>query len=318
MNVRLLDYEPAPSDERAEILAGLHQDQKQLSPKYFYDETGSRLFDEICKLPEYYPTRTELGIMRENIGAMKNLLGRRTSIIEPGSGSSLKARVLLDHVEEPAAYVPVDISREHLMKTAGQLADDYPEVEILPVCADFTRTFDLPEPSITPERNVVFFPGSTIGNFSRDAAVDLLRTMHDVVNGNGALLIGVDLMKPRQLVEPAYNDQAGVTAKFNKNILVRINREHAGEFDIDRFEHDAIYDEANNRIEMRLVSSEDQDIQIAGETIHFSKGEYIVTEHSHKYSVEEFGGMGEEADFTLREVWTDPDELFSVQYLEAT
>jgi len=288
-----------------------------LSPKYFYDETGSRLFDQICDLPEYYLTRTELGIMREHVEAMTGLMGPRASIIELGSGSSLKTRILLDHVEEPAAYVPVDISRDHLLKTAGCLADDYPEIEILPVCADFTQSFELPEPAVEPDRHVVYFPGSTIGNFSRDDAIDLLKQVRQVVNGNGALLVGGDLIKPRTVVEAAYNDTAGVTARFNKNILARINRDHAGAFDPSRFEHDAVYDEEHHRIEMRLISCEEQDIPIAGQSIHFEKGEYIVTEHSHKYSIDEFGSIGEEAEFSLKDIWTDPDQLFSVQFLEA-
>ncbi|MCZ6516451.1 MAG: L-histidine N(alpha)-methyltransferase [Gammaproteobacteria bacterium] len=317
MNVKMLEHEIGQVDERSDILDGLSQDQKQLSPKYFYDETGSRLFDQICDLPEYYLTRTELGIMREHVEAMTGLMGPRASIIELGSGSSLKTRILLDHVEEPAAYVPVDISRDHLLKTAGCLADDYPEIEILPVCADFTQSFELPEPAVEPDRHVVYFPGSTIGNFSRDDAIDLLKQVRQVVNGNGALLIGVDLIKPRKVVEAAYNDTAGVTAKFNKNILARINRDHAGAFDPSRFEHDAVYDEEHHRIEMRLISCEEQDIPIAGQSIHFEKGEYIVTEHSHKYSIDEFGSIGEEAEFSLKDIWTDPDQLFSVQFLEA-
>ena len=317
MNVKMLEHEIGQVDERSDILDGLSQDQKQLSPKYFYDETGSRLFDQICDLPEYYLTRTELGIMREHVEAMTGLMGPRASIIELGSGSSLKTRILLDHVEEPAAYVPVDISRDHLLKTAGCLADDYPEIEILPVCADFTQSFELPEPAVEPDRHVVYFPGSTIGNFSRDDAIDLLKQVRQVVNGNGALLVGVDLIKPRKVVEAAYNDTAGVTAKFNKNILARINRDHAGAFDPSRFEHDAVYDEEHHRIEMRLISCEEQDIPIAGQSIHFEKGEYIVTEHSHKYSIDEFGSIGEEAEFSLKDIWTDPDELFSVQFLEA-
>ena len=318
MTVKMLEHETARVDDRSDILDGLSQDQKQLSPKYFYDEAGSRLFDQICDLPEYYLTRTELGIMREHAEAMTGLMGPRASIIELGSGSSLKTRILLDHADSPAAYVPVDISRDHLWKTAGCLADDYPEIEILPVCADFTQSFELPEPAVEPDRHVVYFPGSTIGNFSRDDAVDLLKQVRQVVNGNGALLIGVDLVKPREVIEPAYNDTAGVTAKFNKNILVRINREHAGAFDLNRFKHDAVYDEQHHRIEMRLISCEEQDIPIAGQSIHFDKGEYIVTEHSHKYSIEEFGSIGEVAEFSLKEIWMDPDEMFSVQFLEAT
>ena len=317
MAIELLDLEPAATDDESEILAGLSRDQKEISPKYFYDETGSRLFDQICKQPEYYPTRTEIGIMQAHVDEISGQIGPQASIIEFGSGSSIKTRLLLENLEEPAAYVPVDISREHLINAAKELAQDYPHIEVLPVCADFTKPFDLPQPEITPRRNMVFFPGSTIGNFAKSEAQKLLSVMREEAKDDGALLIGVDLDKSRPVLERAYNDAAGVTADFNLNLLARLNEEHDANFDLELFEHDAIYDADESRIEMRLVSLKKQSIEIAGEAISMDKGEYIVTEHSHKYSREGFAAMANTAGFDVHSVWTDPDELFSVQYLEA-
>lgn len=317
MSVPLLDLEPAASDEESEIVAGLSQDQKEISPKYFYDEKGSQLFEEICEQPEYYPTRTELGIMQANIADIASLIGPNASIIEFGSGASVKTRLLLDRVPDLAAYVPVDISREHLASTADGLSAEFPDVEVLPVCADFTQPFDLPTPRTMPDKNVVFFPGSTIGNFSVRQSIDLMKVMRAEAKDGGALLIGVDLEKPVGVVEPAYNDAAGVTAEFNLNVLERLNREHDANFDTDSFEHHAIYDKEHRRIEMRLISLDRQSVRVAGETFDFDEGEYIVTEHSHKYSLERFAEMACEAGFTRHRCWTDADELFSVQYLIA-
>ncbi len=316
-DIRLLDLEPAGHDDRLDILAGMRCDQKEISPKYFYDEKGSRLFDRICEQTEYYPTRTELHIMNTNIDAMTGLIGPRASVIEFGSGSSTKTRLLLEHLDQLAAYVPVDISREHLLSTAASLAAEYPEIEVLPVCADFTRPFDLPEPTIPPERNLVYFPGSTIGNFSRDASIELLKVMRAEAKDNGALLIGVDLDKSREILEAAYNDAAGVTADFNLNVLRRLNREYDANFNLDRFRHLAVYDDDNSRIEMRLVSLMRHAVWIAGERFQLDEGEYIVTEHSHKYSPDQFAVMAATAGFALRETWTDTGNLFSVLYLEA-
>jgi L-histidine N-alpha-methyltransferase len=318
MSVSILDLEPASCDAEQEILGGLSKSQKQISPKYFYDETGSRLFDEICEQPEYYPTRTELGIMRAHIGDIAGLVGRRASVIEFGSGSSLKTRLLLDYLPDLAAYVPVDISREALQTAAQDLADEYPDVEVLPVCADFTRPFELPSPRVMPRRNLVFFPGSTIGNFSVEKALSLLHVMREEAKDDGALLIGVDLVKPTEIVEPAYNDAAGVTADFNLNLLERLNREHDADFRPQAFRHKAIYDVDNSRIEMRLVSLRKQRVRVAGKSFDIDDGEYIVTEHSHKYSLDQFESMAETAGFSVHEVWTDENDLFSVQYLKAT
>ena len=318
MPVKLLDLDPVNNDDPVEILTGLTRDPKEISPKYFYDEAGSKLFDQICEQPEYYPTRTEISIMENHVAEMAALVGPRVSVIEFGSGSSLKTRLLLEQLEEPAAYVPVDIAREQLLNAAERLAGEYPSIEVLPVCADFTRPFDLPEPVIPPERNVVYFPGSTIGNFAEEDALQLLKVMRAEAKDGGALLIGVDLEKPREILEPAYNDAAGVTADFNLNVLRRMNREYDADFKLHRFEHSAIYDKDNSRIEMRLISLEKQAVHIAGKRIELDQGEFIVTEHSHKYSTDRFETLAAFAGFALREVWTDPAELFSVQYLVAT
>jgi dimethylhistidine N-methyltransferase len=317
MSVPLLDLEPAAHDDEKEIIVGLSRDPKEISPKYFYDEAGSHLFEEICEQPEYYPTRTELGIMRENIDEIAKLIGPDASIIEFGSGASVKTRYLLEHVPDLAAYVPVDISREHLTAAADALAKEFADVEVLPVCADFTQPFDLPTPARMPDRNIVYFPGSTIGNFSTSQAIDLMKVMREQAKDNGALLIGVDLEKPTAVLERAYNDAAGVTSDFNLNLLTRLNREHDANFKLDAFEHRAVYDSEYRRIEMRLVSLDSQSVKVAGETFEFDEGEYIVTEHSHKYSLERFASIAADAGFDQRRCWTDADNLFSVQYLIA-
>ena len=317
MSVKVLDLEPASCDAEQEILGGLNQSQKQISPKYFYDDAGSRLFDEICAQPEYYPTRTELGIMQDHIGDIARLVGSQASVIEFGSGSSLKTRLLLEYLPKLAAYVPVEISRETLVNTAEELAADFPDIEVLPVCADFTQPFRLPMPKIMPRRNLVFFPGSTIGNLEEDKALSLLQVMRGEAKDNGALLIGVDLVKPPEILEPAYNDAAGVTADFNLNLLERLNREYDANFSLPAFQHKAIYDADNSRIEMRLVSLQKQRVRVAGESFDLNKGEYIVTEHSHKYSLDQFESMANKAGFEVQEVWTDEKKLFSVQYLKA-
>lgn len=315
--VRLLDLQPESGIDVAGVLAGLRQPQKRVEPKYFYDETGSQLFEQICRQPEYYPTRTELGIMASHADEMAEVIGPGAALIEYGAGSGRKTRLLLENLESPAAYVPVDISREFLLESATRLAQRYPDIEVLPVCADFTRPLTLPEPSEPPSRHVVYFPGSTIGNFDHAQAVELLRTMRAEAGEDGGLLVGVDLLKSPEILEPAYNDCAGVTAAFNLNLLARFNRELDADFDLDAFRHLAVFDRTAHRIEMRLVSQRAQRVRVAGESFAFAQGEYIVTEHSHKYTKEQFAGMAAAAGFRLETLWTDPEELFSVQYLAA-
>ncbi len=301
-------------DDLSEILEGLARPQKTLSPKFFYDQTGSKLFDEICELPEYYLTRSELEIMQACSAEIAELVGPHASLIEFGSGSSLKTRTLLGHLDNPAAYVPVDISEEHLAEAARTLSADFPDLEILPVAADFTRPFPLPQPRVMPERNLVYFPGSTIGNFDREAALELLRVMHQEAGEDGALLIGVDLQKNKAILERAYNDEAGVTAEFNLNILMRLNNEFGADFDLGKYNHSAIYDSESGRIEMRLVSLHHQRVSVGGKTFELVPGEFIVTEHSHKYTLEGFEKMANLAGFRVEHVWTDSAQLFSVQF----
>jgi L-histidine N-alpha-methyltransferase len=302
-------------DELDELIDGLRQPEKTISPKYFYDERGSQLFDEITRLPEYYPTETELGIMRDNIDEIARLVGKQASLIEFGSGSSLKTRVLLEHLDDLAAYVPVDISEDHLLESARQIRGEFPDLDVLPVVADFTQAFQLPEPRVMPVRNIVYFPGSTIGNFTNDAAEELLQVMYEEAGAGGALLIGVDLQKDPAIIERAYNDSAGVTAEFNRNMLRHLNREFDANFDIDTFEHSAKYNESEGRIEIRLVSKQDQAFSLGNESFSIGKDEALHTEYSHKYTVEGFAAMGEAAGFRVERVWMDAGRLFSVQYL---
>ena len=304
-----------PVDELDEIIDGLSQPEKMISPKYFYDERGSQLFEEITRLPEYYPTETELGIMRANVNEIATLAGRHASLIEFGSGSSLKTRVLLEHMDDLAAYVPVDISEDHLLDSALQVRAEFSGLEVLPVVADFTQPFRLPSPAILPQRNVVYFPGSTIGNFTHDAALDLLQVMYHEAGEGGALLIGVDLQKDPDIIQRAYNDSAGVTAEFNINMLRHLNRVFDADFDLGAFEHSAEYNEEEGRIELRLISGQDQEVTVGDMFFSIDEGEAILTEYSHKYTLDGFAAMAKAAGFNVECVWMDAERLFSVQYL---
>ena len=301
-------------DDLTALIDGLSRPRKTISPKYFYDEAGSQLFEEITQLPEYYLTDVELEIMERHIDEMAALIGETASLIEFGAGSGMKTRLLLEHMHEPAAYVPVDISEEHLLESQRSIQQDFPDIEVLPVPADFLHPFDLPEPATMPLRNVVYFPGSTIGNFERDAAVELLEVMHEEAGEDGALLIGADLRKDPDVIHAAYNDSAGVTARFNLNMLSHLNREFDAEFDVDAFEHRATYDRNNGRVVMELVSQRDQVVQVSDARIPIARDEAITTEYSHKYTLEEFGDMVAAAGFSTERVWTDPRGWFSVHY----
>jgi len=314
----LADFSPDEAVMLEEVLRGLALPSKNIPSLYFYDQRGSELFDAITELPEYYPTRTEISILETHGAEMAAALGPDVRLIELGSGSALKTELLLARLESPAAYVPVEISREHLLAAAGRIATDFPQLEVLPVNADFTEPFDLPEPKrATVRRNVAFFPGSTIGNFPRGMAADLLRAVRSDVGPGGAMLIGVDLEKDRAVLERAYNDAAGVTAEFNLNLLVRLNRELGADFDLGAFRHEAVWDETAGRIEMRLISTGAQTVHVAGHEFAFAPGEILVTEYSHKYSLEGFRRLAEANGFTVARTWTDPDALFSVQLLAA-
>ncbi len=300
-----------------EVLRGLSLSPKSVPSKYFYDERGSILFDKICGLDEYYPTRTEIGIMRKNSREMAESLGPGCAIIEFGSGSGIKIRLLLEHLMEPAAYVPVDISREHLLRASEELAKDFPGIHVLPVCADFTASFELPPLTGPAPLKAVYFPGSTIGNFVPGEARAFLRRTARICGEGGGLLIGVDLVKDTGVLEAAYNDRKGITREFNLNILNNINRELGGDFRLDRFRHRAFFNSAHSRIEMHLESLEAQTVTLNEHEIHFTRGETIHTENSYKYSLSGFADLAEEGGFTVQRVWTDEDRLFSVQYLTA-
>jgi len=297
-----------------EIVEGLSQAQKTISPKYFYDERGSQLFDKITELPEYYLTDAELEIMREHVDEMAALIGKTASLIEFGSGSSLKTRLLLKNLDDLAAYVPVDISQDHLWTSAQKIRGEFPGLDVRPVVADFTRPFALPTPTIMPVKNVVYFPGSTIGNFERDTAMALLRVMHQEAGENGALLIGVDLQKDIDIIGRAYNDSAGVTAEFNLNMLRHLNNSYDANFDVGAFEHSAVYDEDEGRVVIELISQADQTVQVGDTEFAIADGEAILTEYSHKYTLDGFAEMARGAGFTVAKVWTDAAGLFSVQY----
>ena len=285
-----------------------------ISPKYFYDERGSKLFEDICELPEYYLTRTEIGIMRENMSAIAACAGPETSVIEFGSGAGLKTRYLLEHLDQPLVYVPVDISGDHLAAVAEEFTQDFPDIEVLPTIADFTRPFPLPEPRVMPLRNLVYFPGSTIGNFRPEDALSLLRVMYQEAAAGGALLIGVDLKKDISVLEQAYNDSAGVTAEFNLNMLRRLNREFGSDFDLKAFRHKAFYNELKGRIEMHLVSRVAQKVTMADYTFKFEPGEAIISEYSHKYALDDFTNMVMQAGFSVEKVWTDPKQWFGIHF----
>lgn len=309
-----VEYDHAADSFLDDVLEGLAQSQKKLSSKYFYDERGSQLFDEICELPEYYPTRTETSLLEAHAAEFAELIGANASVVEFGSGSSTKIRILLDALETPAAYIPVDISRDHLLESAKSLADAYPDLPVVPIAADYTQPFELPEIAGGAAR-IGFFPGSTIGNFTRAAAVDFLRAAATDLGTDNGLLIGVDLRKDAGILHAAYNDVAGVTAEFNLNVLRRVNEELDGDFDLDAFSHDARWVADKGRIEMHLVSARDQEVRIDGHRFEFVAGESIHTEDSHKYDVDEFHALAARAGWRAFRHWTDKDNLFSLHYL---
>jgi dimethylhistidine N-methyltransferase len=299
----------------ADVLAGLRARPKTLPSKYFYDRAGSELFERITELPEYYPTRCELAILRTHAADIAQLFPYGSVLVEFGSGSSKKVRLLLDAASQLAGYVPVDISGEFLQQEAAQLRREYP-VDVLPVAADFTRPFDLPR-GVNGLPRCGFFPGSTIGNFEPEQAVGLLRHFGQVLGPGAVLIIGVDLEKDSETLHRAYNDSQGVTAAFNLNLLARINREHGAQIDVRDFEHRALYNREQHRVEMHLVSLRQQQIRLCGELIEFQAGETIHTENSYKYSLESFAALARAAGWTPAEIWTDPDNYFSVHALKA-
>lgn len=298
-----------------DVVHGLTQPQKSLPCKYLYDQRGSKLFDQICELDEYYPTRTEMEIMEAHADAIAYQIGKQVMLVEYGSGSSIKTRILLEALDEPVAYVPVDISEEHLLRTANTLEFAYPEIEILPVTADFTRPFALPQSSREPSHVALYFPGSTIGNFTPDGAAALLHFMSTLLGNQGGLLIGIDLQKDVSVIEAAYNDADGVTANFNLNLLRRVNAELNGDFALEQFEHKAIYNAVEHRMEISISSLCDQRVWIGNRRIEFRRGEEILTEYSHKYTIDGFARFAAQFGFSLHKYWTDDRDYFAVLHL---
>ncbi len=313
-NVVLSDLNPRVRDKRTEILDGLNQAQKRIDPKYFYDARGSELFERITGLPEYYPTRTERGILASNAGEMAESCGRNCVLIEPGSGNSEKVRLLLDAMQ-PAAYVPMDISADFLEQAAIQLAEEYPWLWVHAVCADFASLEKMPE-GLPDGRSVIFYPGSTLGNMRPDEAIGFLRRLGGWLDHDGGILIGIDLHKSTPTLEAAYNDAQGVTAQFNLNVLQHVNELTDADFDPGAFSHRAFYNEEKQRIEMHLVSKLDQVVKLGDDRIGFTRGETIHTENSYKYTREKFIEVTREAGFEIRSSWYDEQDLFGVHYLE--
>ncbi|MFP4144572.1 MAG: L-histidine N(alpha)-methyltransferase [Phycisphaeraceae bacterium] len=308
------DLSPDSDDLLRECVAGLRRRPRELPCKFLYDERGAELFERICDLPEYYPTRTELGILEANLGEIAERLGPSCLVVEPGSGDGRKTRILLGGLDRPSGYVPIDIAREQLWATARELSAAHPEMEILPVCADYAEPMELPACSRPVARRVVYFPGSTIGNLHPVEARAFLRRMAELAGPGGAMLIGVDLRKDEATLLAAYNDRAGVTAAFNLNLLDRLNRELGARFEVDGFEHRAVWNDRASRMEMHLVCTRAQVATLGGESFSFRPGESIRTECSYKYTPDAFAELAE--GFRVGKVWTDPGRRFSVQYLE--
>ncbi|MEO1023039.1 MAG: L-histidine N(alpha)-methyltransferase [Bacteroidota bacterium] len=297
-----------------EVLEGLSKPQKTLPSKYFYDEKGSELFDQITELDEYYPTRTEVEILQTHFDEIAASLGESVVLIEPGSGSSEKTKQFLDRLTALCCYIPMDISGDYLDKVARRLQDEYPDIDIKPLAADYTKPFTLPD--VNPHaRKVVYYPGSTIGNFERYKVERFLGVIHNIVGDDGGFLIGVDLKKEESVLYHAYNDSEQVTAAFNKNLLTHLNRKLESDFNVDQFAHEAIWNEELSRIEMHLISRMNQAVRVNGSVITFKEGETIHTENSHKYTIEAFAELVAPW-FEVKKVWTDHNTWFSIQYLE--
>ncbi|HYP68325.1 MAG TPA: L-histidine N(alpha)-methyltransferase [Thiobacillaceae bacterium] len=312
-NLHFSDLQPSAEDFRSAVMDGLGCSPKRLPPKFFYDEQGSRLFDAITELPEYYPTRTEIGLLRRHGQEIAERLGSRLLLIELGSGSDVKIRVLLNALH-PSAYMPIDISAQHLYRSGSAIAEDFPELQVHAVCADYSGPLRLPEVAPNSPR-AAFFPGSSIGNFEPAQAAALLERIRGMVGQGGRLLIGVDLKKDAGLLDVAYNDAQGVTAAFNRNLLVRINRELDADFDLEAFDHRAFYNAEKGRVEMHLIARSPQRVYIDGHYFDFRAGEGLHTENSYKYNVAEFRALAEQAGYVSEKVWQDEQNLFSLHCL---
>ncbi len=314
--VGLTDLQPAPDDIVGDTLAGLARTPKRLSSKYFYDRRGSELFEEITRQPEYYLTRVELALLEARMGEIADAVGPRAHVVEYGSGSGRKTRLLLDGLDDPVAYTPIEISRSALIASVERLDREFDDVEVLPVCADFTRPVPLPQPQRRADHALVFFPGSTLGNFTDDEAVRLLRAMHQTMGDRGGALIGIDLQKSPAIIAPAYNDANGVTAKFTLNLLARLNRDVGSDFDLDGFAHRADYVEDAGRIETFLVSRREQVVTVEGRAFHFARGEAMQVEYSQKYTDPMLTALAARADLKVVRAWNDPQDWFGLRLLQ--
>lgn len=316
--INFFDYKPKLKNMLTEISSGLQKKQKSISPKYFYDQRGSDLFQKITQIKEYYPTRTEIKIIQEKSHLIEEQIAKNPVIVEYGCGSSEKIFHLLEAINSSHSYLAIDISKEHLLEMTQDLAKQFPDIEIIALCADFTQTLKLP---LTNEHyqlpRVAFFPGSSIGNFEPQLAQKFLKNIYETLGKGSGLLIGVDLKKDIQILEKAYNDDQGITAEFNKNLLRRINKECNANFNLEAFEHHAFYNEELGRIEMHLTSLNDQQVSVANQDFSFEKGESIHTENSYKYSIEEFQSLAHQAGWLAQAVWTDEKKLFSLHYFVA-
>jgi len=314
-----IDLEPEIENFGEAVIRGLSAEKKFLPCKFFYDARGSQLFEQICALEEYYVTRTETALLRTYSSEISAIFGSGCNLIEFGSGSSTKVRILLDSMNDPAGYTAIDISREHLLASCAELAQAYPDLSVRAVCADYSEAMDLPALSSADHRPIVFFPGSSLGNFNEVEAVDFLSQVADFLGkSGGGLLIGIDLKKDEAVLNAAYDDAKGVTAEFNLNLLVRANHELGANFDMSAFRHKAFYNSAEGRIEMHLVSAREQAVTIGDKILEFAADEHIHTENSYKYSVEQFSDICLEAGFGQPKVWCDENDLFSVHYLETS
>ena len=305
---------PATSDLLSDVIAGLSSDPRTLPCKYFYDEQGAALFQKICELPEYYITRTEIDILSRYHAEIASQIGPNVELIGLGTGAGTKTTILIEALDKPAVYIPVDISEKQLRKSTAVFQKIFPNLEILPVCADYLQPVVLPSPRREAARNVVYFPGSTIGNFEPNEALEFLRRIANVSGRGGGLLIGADLQKDQNVIEAAYNDSAGVTAEFNLNLLAHINRKTGANFDLNQWQHRAIYNSEAGRIEMYLISQADQTVRIQDREFHFRAGERILTEHSYKHTPEGFTSLAGKAGFDFVKLWTDDARLFGVFY----
>jgi dimethylhistidine N-methyltransferase len=311
--VTVLDLEPVNADFLAEVIGGLSSSPRTLPCKFFYDERGADLFQKICELPEYYITRTETELLRRTAPEISESIGANAALIGFGTGAGIKTRMLLEQLQNPIAYIPVDISKQRLIDSAIELSHAMPALEILPVCADYLQELQLPKPLRKPDHVAVFFPGSTIGNLEPHVAQDFLRRVCQLCGKSGGLIIGIDLQKTREILEAAYNDSAGVTAEFNLNVLARANRELGANFDLARWKHSAIYNDKEGRIEMRLLSEGEQSVDVGGRQFRFSDGEEIITEFSYKHTVDGFTRVAASAGFReASRVWTDPAKMFAI------